>query len=73
MIFVRSSWEQNFKVFFSSIDLKKAYDCSGEIIWLNLRVPDLIVDIMTKLQLNGIITEKINVWNGLKQGSPCQQ
>ena len=33
---------------------------------VKLRVTDLIVDIMTKVQLNGIITERINVQNGLK-------
>ena len=33
---------------------------------VKLRVTDLIVDMMTKVQLNEIITERINVWNGLK-------
>ena len=33
---------------------------------VKLRVTDLIVDMMTKVQLNGIITERINVQNGLK-------
>ena len=33
---------------------------------VKLRVTDLTVNMMIKVQLNGIITERINVQNGLK-------
>ena len=63
------------------IDLKKAYDSvSREIMWLalsKLGILDLIVKLFTikimwvNIQLDGTVTEGIDLQNGLRQGCCC--
>ena len=83
MIFVvrqLKSWEHKSKVFFTFIDLKKAFDSvPREAMWLalgKLGVPELLVkliksfheDTKAKIILDGVVLEEINVQNRLRQG-----
>ena len=72
---VKKSCEHKSKVFFTFVDLKKAYDSvSREAMWLALNklgVPHRFVESFheetkVKIRLDGV--EEINVHNGLRQG-----
>ena len=77
---MRKSIEHRSNQFIIFVDLKKAYDTVPRAaLWCALKklgVPDLIIDIVRSLhegmkaqvRVNGEISEKINVENGLRQG-----
>ena len=77
---VEKSWEHKGKVFFSFIDLKKAYDSvPREGLWTALRklgVPDRTINLINsfhegmkaRVRVDGKLTDEIDVRNGLRQG-----
>ena len=77
---VEKSWEHKGKVFFSFIDLKKAYDSvPREGLWTALRklgVPDRTMNLINsfhegmkaRVRVDGKLTDEIDVRNGLRQG-----
>ena len=77
---VEKSWEHNEKLFISFVDLKKAYDSvPREAMWKvlgKLGVPDPTIylirsfhqDMSVKVRLGGVMTDSIEVRNGLRQG-----
>ena len=77
---VEKSWEHKEKVFFTFVDLKKAYDSvPRQALWKVLRklgVPGVLVnliesfhqDMQAKIRLKGKLMDPIDVRNGLRQG-----
>jgi len=76
---IEKSWEHKSKVFFTFIDLKKAYDSipiARQALWIALRklgVPESSVQLIrsfhkAKIRLNGEALDTIDAQNGLCQG-----